>query len=107
LDYKTTYWGWDAKKKSDTMTNYQLAYYKHFFAKIKGIDPKEIDTFFVLLKRTAKKDSVEVVPSKIGTIKIKNSLKVLNNCVTTIERNVFFKNRLACQFCPYYKKECT
>jgi predicted RecB family nuclease len=107
LDYKTTSWGWDAKKKSDTMTNYQLAYYKHFFAKIKGIDPKEIDTFFVLLKRTAKKDSVEVVPSKIGTIKIKNSLKVLNNCVTTIERNVFFKNRLACQFCPYYKKECT
>ena len=55
IDWKTCSWGWDSRKKADRMINYQLVYYKHFFAQKHKIDPKNIETYFALLKRTAKK----------------------------------------------------
>jgi len=103
---KTCTWGWDAQKKSDTMINYQLAYYKHFYSTIHNIDPKTIKTYFVLLKRTAKTNQVEIVERPMGPVKLKNSLKVLNNCANIIESKTFWKNKLSCNNCSYYKKEC-
>lgn len=105
IDWKTCSWGWDMQKKSDAMTNYQLTLYKHFFSKIKNIDPKQIETHFALLKRTAKKNQVELFRVTSGTKKVDNALKVLNNAVYNIEKGVFPKNKLNCKYCEFHKTE--
>jgi hypothetical protein len=105
IDHKTCSWGWDAAKRADTITNYQLTFYKHFFSKIKGIDPKEIETHFCLLKRTAKKDNIELFRITSGPKKVQNALKVLNNAVHNIEKGVFPKNKLNCNYCEFKKTE--
>ena len=68
----------------------------------------KIETYFVLLKRTAKKNNVEVFRVTSGPKKISNSLKVLENAVINIEKGVSIKNRLNCKYCDFYKTEnCT
>ena len=90
------------------MTNYQLTYYKNYFAKKHDIDSKDIETYFVLLKRTAKKNNVEVVRTTSGQKKTTNALKVLENAVINIERGVHLKNRLNCKYCKFHNTEdCT
>jgi ATP-dependent exoDNAse (exonuclease V) beta subunit len=105
IDWKTCSWGWSRDKKSDPMTNYQLTYYKNYFSKKHNIDPKDIETYFVLLKRTAKKDNVEVLRVTSGPKKVENSLKVLQNAVINIENKNYIKNRLNCKYCKFYKTE--
>jgi len=105
IDWKTCSWGWSRDKKSDPLTNYQLTYYKNYFSKKHNIDPKKIETYFVLLKRTAKKDNVEVFRVTSGQKKTENSLKVLQNAVINIEKGIHIKNRLNCKYCKFYKTE--
>ena len=108
IDWKTCSWGWDTAKKSDPMTTYQLTYYKNYFSKKHNIDTKNIETYFILLKRTAKKNNVEVVRVTSGPKKIQNSLKLLENAVINIEKGTCIKNRLSCNYCKFYKTEhCT
>ena len=108
IDWKTCSWGWSRDKKSDPMTTYQLTYYKNYFAKKHEIDPKQVETYFVLLKRTAKKEHVEVMRVTSGKKKTSNSLKVLQNAVINIERGVKIKNRLSCKYCKFHNTEhCT
>ena len=87
------------------MTSYQLTLYKNFFSKIKNIDPKSIETHFALLKRTAKKNQVEIFRVTSGPKKVENALKVLNNAVYNIGKGNFPKNRLNCKYCEFYKTE--
>lgn len=105
IDHKTCSWGWDMKKRSDAMTNYQLTLYKHFFGTLKGIDPKDIETHFCLLKRTAKKDPIEIFRITSGPKKVQNALNVLNNAVYNISKGTFPKNRLNCTYCEFNNKE--
>jgi RecB family exonuclease len=105
IDWKSCSWGWGADKRNDAMINYQLTLYKHFFGTLKGIDPKNIETHFALLKRTAKKDNVELFRITSGPKKVQNALKVLNTAVYNIEKSNFPKNRLGCQRCEFYKTE--
>ena len=105
IDWKTCSWGWSRDKKSDPMTTYQLTYYKNYFSKKHKIDPKDIETYFVLLKRTAKKDNVEVLRTTSGPKKTSNSLKVLQNAVINIEKGLKIKNRLSCRYCKFHKTE--
>ena len=105
IDWKTCSWGWNAQRKSDPMTNYQLVYYKNYFSKKHNIDPTKINTYFALLKRTAKKENVEMVRVTSGTKKIQNSLKVLQNAVINIENKNFVKNRLNCKYCKFKNTE--
>lgn len=108
IDWKTCSWGWSRDKKSDPMTTYQLTYYKNYFSKKHNIDPRNIETYFVLLKRTAKKDNVEVMRVTSGPKKTTNALKLLENAVINIERGIHLKNRLNCKYCKFYKTEnCT
>ncbi len=108
IDWKTCSWGWSRDKKSDPMTNYQLTYYKNYFSKKHNITPKQIETYFVLLKRTAKAENVEVLRVTSGTKKTENSLKVLQNAVINIDKGISIKNRLNCKYCKFYKTEhCT
>jgi len=108
IDWKTCSWGWSRDKKSDPMTTYQLTYYKNYFAKKHEIDPKQVETYFVLLKRTAKNDNVEIMRVTSGEKKTSNSLKLLQNAVINIERGNYIKNRLNCKYCKFHNTEhCT
>ncbi len=105
IDWKTCSWGWDMKKKSDPMTTYQLTLYKHFFCRKHDIDPKDIETYFALLKRTAKKDQVEIFRVTSGAKKTKNALNLLNKALYNVYKKKFIKNKLACSKCEFFKTE--
>jgi len=108
IDWKTCSWGWNFKRKTDTMTTYQLTYYKHFYAKKHNVDVEKIETHFALLKRTADKDRVELFKVASGPKKIKNALKFLEKALYNIDNKNFLKNRLSCKYCEFYKtKHCT
>jgi ATP-dependent exoDNAse (exonuclease V) beta subunit len=108
IDWKTCSWGWDARKKADTMLTYQLTLYKNFYAEKHGIDPSKIDTYFALVKRTAKKNNIEIFKVSSGKKKIENALKLLNKAIYNIEKKNYVKNRMSCQSgygCPLYKTD--
>ena len=105
IDWKSCSWGWSTQKKTDPMTTYQLTYYKNYFSKKHNIDPKQIETYFILLKRTAKKENVEILRVTSGPKKTQNSLNILQNAVINIERNNYIKNRLNCKYCDFYQTE--
>ena len=112
IDWKTCSWGWDNRKKSDKMITYQLTLYKHFWSKKHKKDYKDITTHFALLKRTAKKNNVEIFKVTNGEKKIGNALKLLNKAVYNIDKCNYVKNRLSCYgkygVCEYYKtKHCS
>jgi len=105
VDWKSCSWGWNRERRQDKMTTYQLTLYKHFYAKKYNIDPKNIETHFALLKRTAKKDRVEIFRVTSGPRKTKNAIKLLNKALYNIHRKNFVKNRLACRDCEFYQTE--
>ena len=108
FDWKTCSWGWDARRRSDKITTYQLTLYKHFFAQKMSVDPKHIETHFALLKRTAKKNRVEFFRVTSGAQKTKNALKYLNMALYNIQKKRYIKNKLSCTAgygCKFYKTE--
>ena len=105
FDWKTCSWGWDAKRRNDPMTTYQLTLYKHYFARKMGIEPKNIETHFSLLKRTSKKDKVEFFRVTSGPRKTQNALKLLNKALYNIKNKRYIKNRLSCRNCEFNKTE--
>ena len=108
FDWKTCSWGWDAKKRSDAMITYQLTLYKHFFCEKMNIDPKNVETHFALLKRTAKKNRVEFFRVTSGPRKTQNALKLLNKALYNIKNQRYIKNRLSCRSgygCKFYNTE--
>jgi len=96
IDWKTCSWGWNAKKKSDKMIVYQLVFYKHFYASKHNIDPDQIDIHFGLLKRTAKKNEVELFKVSSGKKRTENALNFLENALYNIVNKKYIKNKLAC-----------
>lgn len=108
IDWKTCSWGWDAEKKANNLFGRQLVFYKHYYAQKHSINPRTILTHFGLLKRTAKKDKVELFKVTSGEIKTRNSLDALDKALYNITNNKSFKNRLACTYCPFKGTEyCT
>ena len=109
IDWKTCSWGWDSKKKADPMINYQLTFYKHYFAIKHGIDPSKIETHFALLKRTAKNNLVEIFRVTSGKKKTSNAIKLLVKALYNITNKKYVKNRLACHgvygSCEFYNTE--
>ena len=107
FDWKTCSWGWNAKRRSDKMTTYQLTLYKHFYAQKMNIDPKQIETHFALLKRTAKKNRVELFRVTSGHKKTENALKMLNMALYNIQNKRYIKNRMSCNNCMFrHTKHC-
>lgn len=105
VDWKTCSWGWDARKKAEKMVTYQLTLYKHYFAKKHNIDPSSIETHFALLKRTAKKNRVEIFRVTSGPKKTENALNLLKTALYNITSNRYIKNKTACSKCEFYKTE--
>ena len=108
FDWKTCSWGWDAKKRSEPMVTYQLTLYKHYFCQKMEVDPKDVETHFALLKRTASKNRVEFFRVTSGPRKTKNALKLLDTALYNIKNQRYIKNRLSCTGgygCKFYKTE--
>jgi len=108
FDWKTCSWGWDAKKRSEPMVTYQLTLYKHYFCQKMNIDPKDVETHFALLKRTASKNRVEFFRVTSGHRKTENALKLLKKALYNIKNKRYIKNRLSCTGgygCKFYKTE--
>lgn len=103
IDWKSCSWGWDIQKKTDRITTYQLTYYKKFFCDKHDVDPKKVETYFGLLKRTAKKDRVEIFRVTSGSRKINNALNILQKAVYNIHNKNHPKNRLNCERCEFNK----
>ena len=105
IDWKTCSWGWDAKKRADKYITYQLTLYKKFWCEKYEVDPKLVETHFALLKRTAKKDNVEIFRVTSGPRKVENATKLLTKALIHISRKHHVKDRRSCQFCEFKKTE--
>lgn len=109
IDWKTCSWGWDSRRKTDKMVTYQLTLYKHFWCKKHNKDYNDVITHFALLKRTARKNQVEIFKVSNGVKKINNALKLLDKSIYNIKKKNYIKNRLSCYgkygLCEYYKSE--
>ena len=105
IDWKSCSWGWDMKRKSEPMTTYQLTLYKKFFCEKHNIDPELVETYFGLLKRTAKQDNVEIFRVTSGPRKTTNALKVLTDACNLINKGITIKNRNSCAKCPFNNTE--
>ena len=105
IDWKSCSWGWDIKRKTERMTTYQLTFYKNFFCAKHDVNPKNVETYFGLLKRTAKKNKIEIFRVSSGPRKIKNALNILNKAVYNIHNNNHPKNRLKCDKCEFNQTE--
>ncbi len=103
IDWKTCSWGWKQEKKTDRLTTYQLTLYKKFFCQKHGIDPKMVETHFALLKRTAKKDNVEIFRVTSGQKKTNNANDLLLKAIANISNSIKFKNRMSCDRCEFNK----
>ena len=101
LDWKTCSWGWDAKKKADKMIVYQLIFYKHYYALKHGIDPNKIECHFGLLKRTAKRNEIEIFKVTSGKRRTENAMKLLVQALHNIDNGVYIKNRNSCTYCEF------
>jgi len=107
IDWKSCSWGWDARKKSDKYINYQLVFYKHFYARKHHVPIEDIETHFVLFKRTAKKgNKVEFVRVTAGKKRIENALNLLTKALYNIEKGNHIKNKLACDRCSIRFGKC-
>jgi RecB family exonuclease len=105
IDWKTCSWGWDSRKKSDPMVFYQLILYKHFLCKKLNLEPADVEVYFGLLKRTAKKNEVEFLRMTSGKRRTKNCLDFLEKALYNIENKNFVKNRMKCQNCEFNLKD--
>jgi len=107
VDWKTTSWGWNSRRRSDPITTYQLTLYKHFFCKKHDIELKDVETHFALLKRTASKNRVEFIRVTSGPKKMTNALKLLNMALYNIGKKRYLKKRSSCDKCAFFMtKDC-
>ena len=105
IDWKSCSWGWDMRKKADPLVNYQLTFYKIFYAQKHGVELKNIETHFALLKRTAKKDNVEIFRVTSANKKQSNAMELLNKGLFNIQKKNFIKDKRSCGKCEFYKTE--
>jgi len=101
IDWKTCSWGWNARKKNDILYTRQLVLYKNFYAQKLGVSLRTISTHFGLIKRTAKKNRIELFKVTSGERKTKNSLDFLDKALYNITKGRHIKNKLSCKFCPF------
>jgi len=107
IDWKTCSWGWDARRKAEAMSVYQLIFYKHYYCDKHEIDPSNVEVHFGLLKRTAKKNRIELFKVTSGTKRTNNAINFLNKALYNINNKNYIKNKLSCTNCEFYKtKHC-
>ena len=107
IDWKTSASGWRKEQKQDETKKYQLALYKNFWCqKHPEIDPKNVRTTFVILKKSAKLGQhCENFVVSMGPVPISRSLQVVSNMLVTVKRGIAIKNRSACTWCEFKDTE--
>ena len=105
IDWKSCSWGWDMRKKSDPLITYQLTLYKIFYAQKHAVELKDIETHFALLKRTAKKNNVEIFRVTSANRKQTNAKELLDKALFNIQKKNFIKDKRSCGKCQFYKTE--
>jgi hypothetical protein len=102
LDWKTAGWGWRKEKKQDFNYQMQLLLYKHFWAEKHNIDPKEVKTGFILLKRDGKNGKrCELVEVAGSPKKTDEAVKIVRSMLNAVRRGFFPKNFSACRWCEF------
>ena len=112
IDFKTCSWGWGRDERDDRWKHFQVFLYKYFFCKKYNIDPKQVRTAFILLKKRPPKGStpVEFFAVSAGPVSVQRALDMLNNTISEmVEREKdgsFSKNRSLCKdrygnSCPF------
>ena len=111
-DFKTCSWGWDRETREDRWKQFQLFLYKYFFCKKFDLDPRQVRTAFILLKkRPPKGGSVEFFPVSAGPVSVQRALDTLGSNITEmIEREksgTLLKDRTQCknkfgEVCPFF-----
>ena len=101
VDWKSTSWGWNSRRRTDPMVTYQLTLYKYFFCQKHNIDSRNVETHFALLKRTADKNKVEFFRVSSGMKKTENALKLLHMALYNIEKQRYLKKRSNCHKCAF------
>jgi len=110
IDWKTAgSYGWRREKKQDIMMTAQLALYKFYWSQKHDVPLKDIRCGFVLLKRGGKAGKTcEFVPVSVGPKTLAKSLKMVNDMISTVRKNIFLKNRNSCKYCQFKDtKYCT
>jgi hypothetical protein len=79
--------------------------YKKYFCQKHNIDPSMVETHFALLKRTAKKDNVEIFRVTSGVRKTENATKLMTDALHNLHSGIPIKNRKNCKNCEFYQTE--
>ena len=84
-----------------------LLFYKHYYCDKHEIDPSSVEVHFGLLKRTAKKNKIELFKVTSGPKRTNNAINFLNKALYNINNKNYIKNKLSCTNCEFYKtKHC-
>ena len=109
LDWKTApAYGWNAWKRKDFLIHAQIALYKKFWRTKFDYDCNNVGAGFVLLKRGAKKNPVDIFKVSVGPKTEDKAEKLLRSMLKSVRSGLYLKNRNSCKYCPYYNTEhCT
>ena len=100
-DYKTTSFGWTLDKKTDPKKTMQLVLYKYLLARKLNIELTDIKCYFILLKRTTKKERCEPVVVSVGPKTIAKAIELMERFLNTTRMGLFPKDRNNCTYCVY------
>lgn len=118
-DFKTCSWGWPREKREDKNLHFQILLYKHFICKKFGLDPSQVRTAFVLLKKKPKvvdkktgetESPIEWFPISAGPVSTQRAVDELNRDITELDTRLkngtIKKNLKSCvnkygDVCPY------
>jgi len=109
LDWKTApAYGWQARKKQDFLVQAQIALYKKFWRNKFDYECNNVGAGFVLLKRGAKKNPIDLFKVSVGPKTEEKSDKLLRSMLKTVRAGLYLKNRNSCKYCPFYNtNHCT
>lgn len=105
IDYKSTTYGWNLKKRMDEMVHMQLLLYKYYWRKKTNMEHKDVKLAFMLLKRTPAKNNIELFKLSASEEKINNVAQKLTIAAQKIDTQMFIKNRLSCTNCEFFQTE--
>ena len=103
LDLKSCANSFQFKKYAGKEKERQLVFYKHFYCLKHDLDPKDVQTIFLLMEKDSKsKNPIGLYKITSGGVKVNNHLKVLDESLKNlVQMEVFPKNRTGCRWCPY------
>ena len=119
IDLKTSTRGWTQDNKSDEAKQFQLIFYKKYFAEQYNVPEDNIEVEFIILKRKIYESKFEATQNRIqtfspasGKIKTKRATTLLTSFIEDVfETNGALKdksykaipNKTKCKYCPYHQ----